>query len=145
MKEIDNLRYLLNSVKLEISGLKNQIDEISSLCADGYFITEQKCTEAVNTLNKLIELESKVNDSFEKYVLDLPEKISAADRLIDDLEIRLLNEDKIEKLKLIKTLNPVYESNQYVDQYIDTPYTDKTRIKRYVDTINLIFDKNALC
>lgn len=111
MKEIDNLRYLLNSIKLEISGLKNQIDEISSLCADGYFITEQKCTEAVNTLNKLIELESKVNDSFEKYVLDLPEKISAADRLIDDLEIRLLNEDKIEKLKLIKTLNPVYESN----------------------------------
>ncbi len=75
MKDIDNIRYLLNSVKLEVTTLKKQIDEISLLCTDGYFITGQKCLETVNTLDRLIELEDRVKNSFEKYLLDLPAKM----------------------------------------------------------------------
>ncbi len=111
MKEIDNIRFLLNSVRSEISELKKHINEIGFLCDGGCFITQKKCIETVVTLNKLIDLENKVKESFEKYVIELPERISEADRMIDDVEVKLFEEDKISKLKLIKSSNKEYEKN----------------------------------
>lgn len=127
MKDIDNIRYLLNSVKLEVTTLKKQIDEISLLCTDGYFITGQKCLETVNTLDRLIELEDRVKNSFEKYLLDLPAKISEAGRLIDNFEISFINKEKIEKIKLIKTSNSVYQSS--LDDFYNFAASDKCNIE----------------